>query len=161
MQKLATTMIAFLAFAVCAAPSCANISVAQELSQNSAAPKIGVIKKPALEGCGCSLQFPSDYRKHNDRYVFLSDLDDVAQMNIDGEDVLLKLVSKTESKGRIGSRHSETYAAEGTKVRVNFVVTKLCDPKDEGCEVTWYSAIIAVNINGKTQKMKVTGVCGC
>jgi hypothetical protein len=124
---------------------------------------VGLIKKPFLDGCGCYLQFPSDYKRNNERYIFLGDLDKNAQMNIDGKDLTLKLVSRREPRGAttVGSRWSEVYTSEETKVRIEYVVRRLCDPTDEGCEVTWYSARITITRNGVVRKVKALGVCGC
>ena len=126
-------------------------------------PTIGAIKKSLVDGCACSLQLPSDYQKRKQEFVFLSDFADIVQMNIDGEDIRLRLVKETKVKGKpkIGSRHSETYRSGHTTVRIDWLVTEVCDPKDEGCEVTWYSTDITVNRSGQIQRVKALGMCGC
>src|SRR5215510_523310 len=63
--------------------------------------KVGVIKDPFLLGCGCFLKFPDDFRLENDSDIFVADLDDGAQMNIDEKDIILKLVRREDPKGKI------------------------------------------------------------
>jgi len=129
----------------------------------ASAPKIGIIKKPLSDGCGCTLQLPEDYRKHNERAVFLSDFGDMIQMNIDGKDVRLKLISESppSSKEKVGSHRKEIYRVGKDKVEIDYVVTKVCPPRDEGCEVTWYSATITVIRGRQSQQVKALGICGC
>lgn len=126
-------------------------------------PKIGVIKKPLTDGCGCTLQLPEDYRKHNERAVFLNDVGDIIQMNIDGKDVRLKLISESPQlkKEKVGSRRQEVYSAGKDRVEIEFVTTKLCPTKDESCEATWYSATITVIRGKQSHQIKALGICGC
>jgi len=127
-------------------------------------PRIGVIlNSTPPDGCGCSLQFPSDYRKHNDRYVFRRDFDGTGKVNIDGQNVELTTLHDKDNKGevRAGDRFFEIYSSGNVKVRIDYIVTRVCNPNDEGCEVTWYSATIAVTRNGSSQTARVLGVCGC
>ena len=125
--------------------------------------KISVLKnRDSFDGAGCSLQISVDYKKHNERYVFLSDYEDNAVMNIDGKDTNLKLVSRREPKGdpKKGDRSTWNYSAKGTTVRVDFVVTGVCDPNDESCEVTYYDVTIAVTRGNDKQVVKAKGLCG-
>lgn len=132
----------------------------------AADPKIGVIKKPLADGCGCTLQLPEDYRKHNERAVFLHDYSDTVQMNIDGKDVRLKLISESPEpqKVKVGSRRKEIYSAGKDRIEIEYVVTKTCpskDDRDDWCEATWYSATITVIRGKQSQQIKALGLCGC
>jgi len=126
---------------------------------------IGIIKKPTskfLDNCGCSLQFPA--KTWTERYVFLGDLSNDALMNINGQDIKLRLVDYKEPKGepKKGNRSTWTYTDGKTiKAQVDYVITGFCDPKDESCEVTYYDAVITVTRNDSRQIVKVTGICGC
>ena len=125
--------------------------------------KIGVVSnRDSSDGPGCSLQLPADYRKHNERYTLLSDSEDNAVMNIDGQDMNLKLVSHREPRGpsKKGDRSTWTYSRRGITVRVDFVVTALCPPNDEVCEVIYYDATITVTRGTNKQLVIVKGVCG-
>jgi len=140
---------------------------AQTLAQSDAISKtikVGFIKNKDsfLDGGGCSLQLPTDYKKHNERYIFLSDVEDHAVINIEGKDTKLKLVSRQEPKGepKRGDRSKWIYAGNETKVQVDFVVTGGCDPNDEGCEVIFYDATITVTRDQVNQVIRVKGVCG-
>jgi hypothetical protein len=125
--------------------------------------KVGIVRDPAaFDGPGCSLQLPADYKRQNERYVFLSDYEDNAVININGKDIKLKHVSHREPEGdpKKGDRSTWNYAGKGTTVRVDFVATGVCDPNDESCEVTYYDATITVT-QGKAKRVtKVTGLCG-
>jgi len=139
---------------------------AQTTAQSHQAPtlvKVGIVRDTAsFEEGGCSLQLPADYKKQNERYVFMSDLEDNAIMNIDGKDTGLNPVSHREPKGgpRKGDRSTANYAAKGTKVRVDFVVAGVCAPNDEGCEsASYYATITVIHGLGK-QVVKVKGDCG-
>ena len=123
--------------------------------------KVGVIAKgDSFDGAGCSLWMPSDAKKR--RAVFLSDFDGSAVINIDGKDIELKLINRREPKGgpKKGDRSTWNYAAKNVSARVDYVVTRVCDPNDEACEVTWYDATIAVASGKRKRVVKVTGICG-
>ena len=139
---------------------------AQTTAQSHVAPtliKVGIVRDAAsFDGAGCSLQLPADYKKQNERYIFMSDLEDNAIMNIDGKDTKLKPVSHREPKGdsKKGDRSTWNYAAKGTKVRVDFVVAGVCAPNDEGCESASYDATITVIRGSGKQVVKAKGECG-
>lgn len=84
-------------------------------------------------------------------------------MNIDGRNVELTVLRDEEFKGdvRVGDRSFQTYRSGNLGVRIDYTVTRICDPNDEGCEVTWYSATITVTRSDSSQRAKVLGVCGC
>lgn len=138
----------------------------KQTSSVASAPKIGVIKKPLIDGCGCTLQLPEDYRKHNERAIFLHDYSDTVQMNIDGKDVRLKLISESPKpqKVKVGSRRKEIYSVGKDRIEIEYVVTKVCpskDDRDDWCEATWYSATITVIRDKQSQQIKALGLCGC
>ena len=137
---------------------------AQTTAQSHRAPtliKVGILRDPAfLDQGGCYLQLPADYKKRNERYVFRSDYDDNAIINIDGKDTELKPVSHRESKGgpKKSDRSTGNYATKGTKVRVDFVVNGVC--LHEECESVSYDATITVIRGPGKQVVKVKGSCG-
>jgi len=129
-----------------------------------AAPKVGVIQDPKLhDECGLYLQLPEDDKSRNEKYIFEGDLGELGQMNIDGHDVDLKLVDSDEPDRelKVGDHFSETYAGDGLKARIDYVVTGVCDPKDEACEVINLDATIIVERNGSKQQIKTSGSLGC
>ena len=125
--------------------------------------KVGPIKDPFILGCGCYLKLPDDFKQENDSDIFETDLDESAQMNIDGKDIILKLVRREDPKGKtkVGSTRSEVYASGNIEVRVEYIVKKICNPKDEDCEDTVYSANITITRNGIERKIRALGPCGC
>jgi hypothetical protein len=125
--------------------------------------KVGIVRdQESFDGAGCSLQLPADNRKHNERYVFRSDYEDNAVLNINGKDARFKLVSHREPQGNLkkGQRSTWSYTAEGIHVRVDYVVIGVCDPNDESCEVTYYDATITVTHGNDKQVVKAKGSCG-
>jgi hypothetical protein len=129
-----------------------------------AALKIGVIQDPKFrDDCGLSLQLAEDYKSQNEKYIFDRDLREIGQMNIDGHDVDLNLVDSGEPDRelKVGDHFSETYASDGLKARIDYVITGVCDPKDEACEVINLDAIIIVERNGSKQQIKTSGLLGC
>jgi hypothetical protein len=164
MQKRLFTVLLFLIlFYPCVASSAGTSRRKAVIGPGQKVPAIGAIEKPLIDGCGCSLRLPSDYEKENKRYLFLSDFSGVAQMNLDGKDLKIKVVKETRQKGkpRVGEHHTETYIADQYKIVIDWRVKEVCAPKDEGCEVIWYSAVITVSRGNQTQKVNALGLCGC
>ena len=130
-----------------------------------AAPKIGIIRDPNFrDECGFYLQLAEDYKSQNEKYVFDGDLGESGQMNIDGRDVDLKMVDSDEPDRalKVGEHFGKTYTGGNLNVRIDFVVTGLCDPRVEGCEVIYYcDATITVDHNGAKQQVKTRGLGGC
>jgi len=138
--------------------------VARNEQSPTPAPKVGVIRDPKFrDECGVSLQLSEDYKSQNEKYIFTGDLGEIGQMNIDGHDVDLKLVDSDEPDRelKVGEHFSETYAGDGLKARIDYVVTGVCDPKDEACEVINLDATVIVERNGSKQQIKTSGLLGC
>jgi hypothetical protein len=160
----AASAVRFLALLFIASTALAGF--AQTAAQNHKSPtliRVGIVKNTASFGDGgCSLQLPADSKKNNERYVFMSDFDDNAIMNIDGKDTRLKAVSHHEPEGepKKGDRSTWNYASKGATVRVDFVAIGVCSPNDEGCEATSYNATITVIRGPGKQIVKATGMCG-
>ena len=127
-------------------------------------PKIGIIHVPKFRiECGVALQLPEDYKGQNKKYVFDGDLAEGGQMNIDGRDVDLMMVDSDEPERelKVGDRFTETYAGDGLNAQIEYVVTGICDPTDESCEVINFDATITVERNGAKQQVKTSGLLGC
>ena len=130
-------------------------------------PRVGNIKDNRIaDGCGCYFQFPGSKRS-SEKYMFFSSVEErpekEAWMNIDGQDVKLKLTSKTDPKGRekVGSRSSRTYTAEGIRLDVTYVATRVCGVNEESCESTDYNATFKLMVRGVQRTIKAVGGCGC
>jgi len=133
-------------------------------STPESAPKIGIIQETKFfHDCGTSLMLPEDYKSHNDKYVFDADLGEFCRMNIDGHDVDLKMTGGAgmDRELKVGDRYSETYTGDGLKARIDYVVTGVCAPNDESCEVINLDATITVERNGSKQQIKASGLLGC
>jgi hypothetical protein len=112
--------------------------------------------------CGCSLaRNTSNLRNH--RVIFRGFFDETAQMNINGRRVKLRLSNASDEAHafEVGDRSWETYAAPGVRVRVDFVISGVCPPSSENCEVTFYNAMITVRQRGRKIVVRTIGICGC
>lgn len=117
----------------------------------------------AFDGiAGCSLWLHSEPEYSVKRYVFLSDDDGHAVMNINGRDIKLNLVRMYEPKRllRKGTRSTYRYSAPGINVLLNYVVTGACAPDDESCEVIPYDAAITITATSSKQNLRAHGICG-
>ena|GEM_PF-2645306 len=126
--------------------------------------KLGVVKESGLlDNCGCSFYLNmGDERKR--RPILLCDLSEKAVINLDGKNLSLRLIGHSKEKTsdqQVGDRSWEIYRAGNVKLRIDFTIRKLCDPHDEGCEVTYYDAAIALTRKGQKVAHKTIGLCGC
>jgi hypothetical protein len=110
---------------------------------------------------GCELLLPTDSDR-SERYVFLSDFDGRAVMNINGRDTRLTLVrsNASDQPSKKGDRSSYWYKAGDLEVRVDYTVSGLCPPKDESCEAVRYTAVIQVTRQSMRQAVPAHGICG-
>lgn len=119
----------------------------------------------SADGCGCYFSFnKADDRAR--RLIFFASHEDSgndAWMNIDGSDTRLSLVRETKPKGgiKVGSRFTSRYASGDVTVDMVRVVTWVCPPRDEGCEIAKYSTTFTVRKGGRTQIVRAVGSCGC
>jgi len=111
----------------------------------------------------CSLQLPHEFANREGKYVFVSDFNGHAMINIGGEDMHLEFVKSkgpdVRQPGELGQRSTYSYAAKGLVVDVDFVVTAAC-PTQAQCKTTKYDAILTVK-RGKAHKtVAAKAVCG-
>ena len=157
---------------------CLHLPITAQSNAAAGLLRIGVIQNSDdFDGAGCKLQTPSDYQKGNGRSVFMSDYEGGAVMNIEGRDVRLRFASYDErlanaarawilgldsstEEVRKGLRSVLQYRAPEVEVRVDYVVTKVCKPNDESCEVTWFDAKITVTKASSKRTVDTKGICG-
>lgn len=113
---------------------------------------------------GCDLVRSSDHADpyRAERFIFLSDFDHRAMMNINGQDVLLRLVRSTETQDKlnVGQRTIFWYTSGSISVRVDYKLTHVCEPDDEKCETFGYSATIRVRLGSASKSVAAEGICG-
>jgi hypothetical protein len=86
-------------------------------------------------------------------------------MNINGQDLKLKLVNEKRSmssglRGQKGDRWISVYRSGNIIVKLTRITTRLCRPGDMECESTGYAATINLQ-NGKHQEtIKANAECG-
>ena len=139
-------------------------ALAQTSTTSSPGPqlKIGYVEV-GIGGCGCSLALNlADIREG--RFVFIQDEGEPAYINLDGKGLKLEEVDSGGSEAvpeKVGDRSWVAYAAGAVKVRIDRTVTRVCDPKDESCEVTYYKVILTVSRKTQRTTIRTIGLCGC
>ncbi|HXL79689.1 MAG TPA: hypothetical protein VN951_02345 [Pyrinomonadaceae bacterium] len=116
-----------------------------------------------VQDCGCYFSLPGEERKKLPKWIFLAELnEESAWMNLHGQDVKLRLTYSTD-RGRagVGNRLTRTYVADGVKVSVLYISTRVCKPDDEQCESIDYNATFTVTKGPRKQILKLKGGCGC
>ena len=83
-------------------------------------------------------------------------------ININGRDTDLKLTSDNlpEKNFKIGQGGYQTWKGRNVTVRLDYIFTWLCPPKDEQCEVYYYKGILDISYKGKRKKVNITGFGG-
>ncbi len=123
----------------------------------SAAPinLIGYVRKEHIaDGCGCTYFIKGDAT----RPIYSDDLGASIWMNLDGQDVKLKLVSSAsvpKGEARKGQRTTGRYVAPDIKVRIDTVIGK-----DYG-EGRDHTGTIIVTKGSREQTVQIVGSCGC
>lgn len=111
---------------------------------------------------GCSLQLLSDFARKQGSYIFVSNYENDAVVNINGSTVHLHLSRKqpaSESKLQLGDRATFWYKSDELQVRVDYVVTGLCPSGNESCGVTSYDAILSLKRGKQNKTVAAKGVC--
>jgi hypothetical protein len=112
------------------------------------APIIGVIKSKVDSGCGCYLEVGKrKSAKPVFTYAYLASETPIATMNIDGQDIQLRQISKRKG--------IERYAYQDITVIVTFSLVK---SEYEGGS---YKAKIVARRGTKSTTVQATGYCGC
>jgi hypothetical protein len=159
MRRLITVILAMSLFQILFSPF-VNARARQVQPKSAKKPLIGHIKNEELvDMCGCT------FAQHSPTpaYTFLGDSEGkFAWMNLDGEDIKLKLTHFRGAKVcKIGSRYTETFKADGIKVFLVRIVNRLCIPYSSECETTGYKVTITVSKDSRVESIKAKGQCGC
>ena len=114
---------------------------------------------------GCELALSSSHSDAipSEKFIFLSDFNGRAVMNINSRDIRLALVRSTMSKEaeKVGDHSKFWYtAAGGISVEVDYTVTAVCPPADESCEVSHYNALLLVRSGSGAKTISAHGLCG-
>lgn len=126
-------------------------------------PVIGFIRNSRdFDGAGCTLWPRTDQKYTDGRDLFRNDFDGRAIMNIDGRDRPLKLAASSEpkSKLKVGRRSMYRYQGDGVTVNIRYIVTGVCKPDDESCEVTNFDAVATVSTRSGVRRLDAHGICG-
>ena len=130
---------------------------------------VGNIKGETGGGCGEFFTFAGQ-SVESPNLMFYSSAGDETEtwMNIDGKDVRLKFVSRSEptkidARGAElkGSRTIEKYVASQITVEIILTVAWRCPKSDENCESVGYNAIFKVRKGKIRQILKAEGISGC
>ena len=138
-----------------------TIAQAQSKPSPSTVLKLGYVKDRD-SGCGCRLSHNRlDLR--NRRNLFISSFDQSAYVNVDEKIMKLRLVAASKEKldAKLGDRSWETYSHGSLRVRIDYIVSRLCDANDEACEVIYYKTVITITRGRHRRVVKAVGICGC
>ena len=113
---------------------------------------------------GCSLQLPHEYTNREGKFIFVSDFDRQALVNVDGVDTHLALLKSqgpdVKQRGQLGEHSTYSYTGDNIDVEVDYVVTAGCPSGNASYKVTHYDAILTLK-RGKAHKTVVAkAVCG-
>lgn len=133
----------------------ANAQRGRKQSSSANHDLIGYIQKEHLaDGCGCTYFFKGKAT----RAIYSDNFDKEIWMNIDGQDVKLKLVSSVSTpkgEARRGQRITSRYVAPDIKVRMDIVIGKdYGDGRDRAGTIT-------VIKSAREQTVQIVGFCGC
>lgn len=122
--------------------------------------KLGYIK-PTVSDSGCSLARRTSAVQKDD-LIFYSLSDETGYINLNGKELKLQpaRASKEKPTEQVGDRSWKMYAAGAVRLRIDFTVTRICDPNDEQCEVTNYSATVTVQRRAQRIVVRAIGICG-
>jgi hypothetical protein len=140
-----------------------SLTVSRGASKNALTLGVVVNQEDFQDG-GCALLLSSDSADafSSERYIFMSDYNGRAAMNINGHDTKLTLLRTTESRTqpKKGDRSTYWYASGPTTVEVDYTVTGVCPPDDESCEVSYFHAMIHVTSGSLGKSVAAHGLCG-
>ncbi len=83
-------------------------------------------------------------------------------ININGHDIEIKRIKDnlSDKNFKVGRGGYQIWKGKKTTVRLDYIFTWLCPPKDEQCEVYYYKGILDINYKGKQRKVNITGFGG-
>ncbi len=84
------------------------------------------------------------------------------KINVNGRDLNLRHVSGNlpDKNFKIGRGGYDIWKGKNITVRIDYVFTWLCPPKDEQCEVYYYKGVLRITYGGKTRKVNINGYGG-
>jgi hypothetical protein len=132
-------------------------------TQADGALRIGVLNNASMPGCGCTFTPVRAERQFPEKYLFISDAEGRAYMNLDGRDTALREVGRKQAPGEYGYCAGSrcTFAADSITATVDFLEVERCPPEPTECEVTGYEVTITVERDGMKERVKGKGECGC
>jgi len=144
----------------------AQVGLAQQKSGNSPNKqpiKFGAIQNKTFfdERNGCVFRLSADAQNDVQQYILFTDAEGNAMINLDGEDIKLKLKRTKEPKGetRMGSKATDFFDGPGVSVTVEYTDTSPKCPPNEACENSTSNATIVVIRGNQRAKVKVKGRC--
>lgn len=83
-------------------------------------------------------------------------------INVNGRDIKLRQVQDNlpDKNFKVGRGGYQIWKGKNISVRLDYVFTWLCPPKDEQCEVYYYKGVFDVHYGGERRKFRVVGFGG-
>jgi len=121
-----------------------------------------IVTTSVHEGCGCRFQLQAELRARSNRYFFIADQYKRAWMNIDGQDLELRLAGSDHMslKSRKGQSAQFRFVATGINVGVTMLVTRT-STYEVDYEPARYAVTVHVSKGNQRRIIKTTGSCGC
>ena len=83
-------------------------------------------------------------------------------INIDGRDLQVRQTRGIlpDRNYKLGRGGHQIWKGKETSLRLDYVFTWLCPPRDEACEVYHYKGTLDVNHRGQRRRFSVVGIGG-
>jgi hypothetical protein len=128
--------------------------------------KLGFVKsyKNFDKGAGDSI-WPANTKKSHrvaNKAIVLLRADGIGIININGKDVDLKMIKYylPDRNFKVGKGGYQIWRGKNITLRLDYIFTWLCPPKDEQCEVYYYKGVLDVNYEGRRRKVNITAFGG-
>ena len=84
------------------------------------------------------------------------------KVNINGRDIELKMTKDNlpDKNFKVSRGGYQIWKGKDITIRLDYIFTWLCPPKDEQCEVYYYKGILDINYDGKRRKVNIVGFGG-
>lgn len=124
--------------------------------------KLGFVKN--FDDNGDSIWLANTKKKDriDSKAIAVLGYDGLGKININGRDIELKQFKDylPDKNYKLGKGGYEIWKGKNITVRLDYIFTWLCPPKDESCEVYYYKGFLDVNYKGKRKKVKIVGFGG-
>ncbi len=123
---------------------------------------LGHVTNDLSRAGGCALQLPSEFVRKAGQFIFVSDRDGHALVNLDDadQDLTLMRAKYKEEPPQPGAHSSYWYdGPNGLAVEVDYTVTATCPSNDRDCGVISYEARLYLSRGKQHKTVAAKGIC--